>query len=97
LAGFDENTNKEKVEAIQNWFAGLSEEDRTLAMTIDYTIVNNEDEAKAALEEARKKAEEAGILKEALELEVDETTFDTYVEGIASVNKGLDENSNLTK
>lgn len=97
LAGFDKYTSKKKVEAIQNWFAGLSEEERTLAMTIDYTIVDNEAEAKKALEEAREKAEEAGILKEALELEVDDATFETYVEGIASVNKGLKENSNLTK
>jgi hypothetical protein len=66
-------------------------------MTIDYTTVGSEEEAKAALEEARKKAEEAKILQEVEALEVNSAVFETYVEGLAEVNKGLDKNSNLTK
>lgn len=95
--GADLDATQEEVDKIKKWFAGLSEDDRTLAMSIDYTVIGSEEEARAALEEARKKAEEARILQEADALEVDAAVFNTYAEGLASVNKGLDKNSNLTK
>lgn len=95
--GADLNASKEEVNKIKEWFAGLSEDERTLAMSIDYTVVGSEEEARAALEEARKKAEEARILQEAEALKVDAAVFNTYAESLASVNKGLNKNSNLTK
>ena len=95
--GFDKDASEQTIKDIKEWFAGLPEEDRTLAMTIDYTTVATKEDAAAALEEARKKAEEAAILQEAEKLEVDEGTFDTYTEGLADLNKELDENENLTK
>ena len=95
--GFNEDANEQTVKEIKEWFAKLPEEDRTLAMTIDYTSVASVEEAAAALEEARKKAEEATILQEAESLEVDASTFEAYTEGLADVNKELNENENLTK
>ena len=95
--GFNKNANEQTIKDIKEWFANLPEEERTLAMTIDYTTVATKEDAAAALEEARKKAEEAAILQEAEKLEVDEGTFDTYTEGLADLNKELDENENLTK
>ena len=95
--GFNKDASKQTIKDIKEWFAGLPEEDRTLAMTIDYTSVATKEDAAAALEEARKKAEEAAILQEAKKLKVDEGTFDTYTEGLADLNKELDENENLTK
>ena len=95
--GFNKDANEQTIKDIKEWFANLPEEERTLAMTIDYTTVATKEDAAAALEEARKKAEEAGIFQEAEKLEVDEGTFDTYTEGLADLNKELDENENLTK
>lgn len=95
--GFDKDASEQTIKDIKEWFAGLPEEDRTLAMTIDYTTVATKEDAAAALEEARVKAEEAAILQEAEKLEVDEGTFDTYTEGLMSVNDELKENNNLTK
>ena len=95
--GFNKDANEQTIKDIKEWFANLPEEERTLAMTIDYTTVATKEDAAAALEEARKKAEEAGILQEVEKLEIDEGTFDTYTEGLADLNKELDENENLTK
>ena len=95
--GFNKDANEQTIKEIKEWFAKLPEEERTLAMTIDYTIVGSVEEAAAALEEARKKAEEAKILQEVESLEIDSAVFETYVEGLADVNKGLDKNSNLAK
>lgn len=95
--GFDKDASEQTIKDIKEWFTGLPEEDRTLAMTIDYTTVATKEDAAAALEEARQKAEEAAILQEAEKLEVDEGTFDTYAEGLMSVNNELKENNNLTK
>ena len=95
--GFNKNASEQTIKDIKEWFADLPEEDRTLAMTIDYTTVATKEEAAAALEEAREKAEEAAILQEVEKLEVDEGTFDTYTEGLADLNKELDKNENLTK
>lgn len=95
--GFNKDANEQTIKDIKEWFANLPEEERTLAMTIDYTTVATKEDAAVALEEARKKAEEAAILQEADKLEVDKGTFDTYTEGLADLNKELDENENLTK
>lgn len=94
---FNKNASEQTIKDIKEWFSDLPEEERTLAMTIDYTTVATKEDAAAALEEARKKAEEAGILQEAEKLEIDEGTFDTYTEGLMSVNDELKENNNLTK
>lgn len=95
--GFNKDASEQTIKDIKEWFADLPEEDRTLAMTIDYTTVATKEDAADALEEARKKAEKAAIIQEAEKLEVDEGTFDTYAEGLADLNKELDENENLTK
>ena len=95
--GFNKDASEQTIKDIKEWFADLPEEDRTLAMTIDYTTVATKEDAAAALDKARKKAEEAAILQEAEKLEVDKGTFDTYTEGLADLNKELDENENLTK
>lgn len=95
--GFNKDASEQTIKDIKEWFADLPEEERTLAMTIDYTTVATKEDAAAALEEARKKAEEAAILQEADKLEVDKGTFDTYTEGLVYLNKELKENENLTK
>ena len=95
--GFNKDASEQTVKKIKEWFADLPEEERTLAMTIDYTTVATKEDAAAALEEARKKAEEAAILQEVEGLEVDTAVFETYTEGLVELNSELDENENLTK
>ena len=92
-----ENMGKSGLEAIKKWYSELPEDERTLAIGIDYSLITSLDDAKAALQEKIKEAEEAAILENATKLEIDENVFETYVEGLAEVNKNLDENSNLTK
>ena len=95
--GFNKEANEKTIKDIKEWFAKLPEEERTLAMTIDYTTVGSVKEAAAALEEAKKEAEKAKILQEVEALEVDAAVFETYTEGLISVNDELKENNNLTK
>jgi hypothetical protein len=82
---------------LQAWFANLPEEDRTLAMSIDFTTIDGVGEAQAALTKAKEKAGEAEILSEVDKLKIDKTVFDSYVEGFAEANGELDKNANLTK
>ena len=88
---------KEGLDGVKQWYTTLSEEERTLFLGIDFSTVTNIEEAKQQMEELREQASKAAILSEASKLEVDETTFETYAEGLDSINEGLGENKILTQ
>jgi hypothetical protein len=70
----------------------LPEEDRTLAMSIDYSVIGNLDEAKKALEEAREQMRIANATKEAIDLGADEETFKVYADILQRTNTRLKDN-----
>lgn len=89
---------KDSLKAIKEWYANLPEDDRTLAVGIDWSLVGNLEDVKAALQKIREQAEEAAILQEAeTKLSVDKSTFSVYNEGLAEINAKLDKTDNLTK
>ena len=92
-----QNMSQKTLTDLKDWYANLPEDERTLAIGLDYTLIGSVEDANKALQEKIKEAEKAAILEQVTKLEVDETVFDTYVDGIAEINGGLDTTSNLTK
>lgn len=91
------NFAADKLEELQEWYAGLDEDSRSLALNIDFSLISSTDQAIDALQELRETAERSGILQDAEELSVDKNTFETYTEGLVQINPLLEEDSVLSE
>ena len=85
------------LEKAKEFYEGLSKEDRTLFLSIDFSTIESLNNLDQVMQELRDKAAEAKILQEVTKLDVDEAVFETYTEGLAEINTGLEKNSVLTK
>lgn len=91
------NFTAEKLKELQEWYAGLDEDSRSLALNIDFSLISSTDQAIDALQELRETAERSGILQDAEQLSVDKNTFETYTEGLVQINPLLEEDSVLSE
>ena len=92
-----ENMGKTGLNQIKEWFAALPEDERTLAIGIDFTNVNSIEDAEKLLAEKLKEARDAAIVLEAEKLEVTDKVFEAYTENFAEANGEMDKNATITK